>query len=133
MHCVVGYMYYRVAMCTIQTAHALQGGFLHYRGDLVSIKTWFQRDGRIAFERNWEIKNAATGERLGTATRYTHLVSFLFLPTLDLTSQMKSHAHTRAHTHALTPKHIHTRRLMTDFIGLPDRLDDRCKASHQTD
>lgn len=37
-------------------------------GDLVSIKTWFQRDGRIAFERNWELQNAATGEALGCAT-----------------------------------------------------------------
>mmetsp|Transcript_20653 Transcript_20653/g.62236 ORF Transcript_20653/g.62236 Transcript_20653/m.62236 type:complete len:374 (-) Transcript_20653:315-1436(-) len=37
-------------------------------GDLVSIKTWFQRDGRIAFTRNWVIRNASTGEQLGAAT-----------------------------------------------------------------
>lgn len=37
-------------------------------GDLVSIKTWFQRDGRIAFERNWVIRNASTGDQLGSAT-----------------------------------------------------------------
>lgn len=39
------------------------------RGDLVSIETYFQRDSRIAFERNWIIKNAATGQQLGVATR----------------------------------------------------------------
>lgn len=42
---------------------------INCRGDLVSIETYFQRDSRIAFERNWIIKNAATGVQLGVATR----------------------------------------------------------------
>lgn len=37
-------------------------------GDLVSIETWFQRDGRIAFERNWLVRDALSGRQLGTAT-----------------------------------------------------------------
>ena len=48
---------------------ARHGGWRRRRGDLVSIKTWFQRDGRIAFERNWVIRNASTGDQLGSATR----------------------------------------------------------------
>jgi hypothetical protein len=39
------------------------------RGDLVSIETWFQKDSRISFERNWDIRDVKSGRRLGMATR----------------------------------------------------------------
>jgi fatty acyl-ACP thioesterase A len=37
-------------------------------GDLVSIETWFQKDSRISFERNWDIRDVKSGRRLGMAT-----------------------------------------------------------------
>jgi hypothetical protein len=40
------------------------------RGDLVSIETWFQKDSRISFERNWDIRDVKSGRRLGMATRF---------------------------------------------------------------
>lgn len=46
--------------------------YMLYRGDLVSIETWFQKDSRISFERNWDIRDVKSGRRLGRATRCVH-------------------------------------------------------------
>lgn len=35
----------------------------------MSIETWFQKDSRISFERNWDIRDVKSGRRLGMATR----------------------------------------------------------------
>lgn len=35
----------------------------------MSIRTWFQKDSRISFERNWDIRDVKSGRRLGMATR----------------------------------------------------------------
>ncbi|KAK9815411.1 hypothetical protein WJX72_003238 [[Myrmecia] bisecta] len=37
-------------------------------GDVVSVETWFQAEGRVAACRNWVMKNALTGEELGRST-----------------------------------------------------------------
>ena len=44
------------------------------RGDLVSIETWFQKDSRISFERNWDIRDVKSGRRLGMATRCCRVI-----------------------------------------------------------
>ena len=43
--------------------------FLHHRGDLVSIETWFQPEGRLGACRNWIIRDAATQKIIGRGTR----------------------------------------------------------------
>lgn len=38
------------------------------RGDVVQIDTWFQEDGKLAAQRDWSVKDKATGRVLGRAT-----------------------------------------------------------------
>lgn len=40
------------------------------RGDVVEIETWCQGEGRIGTRRDWILKDLATGEVIGRATRY---------------------------------------------------------------
>lgn len=46
------------------------------RGDVVEIETWCQGEGKIGTRRDWILKDLATGEVIGRATRY---VSYLYL------------------------------------------------------
>jgi hypothetical protein len=39
------------------------------RSDVVEIETWCQGDGRIGTRRDWIIKDCATGQVIGRATR----------------------------------------------------------------
>lgn len=42
-----------------------------YRSDVVEIETWCQSEGRIGTRRDWILKDYATGEVIGRATRCT--------------------------------------------------------------
>lgn len=42
-----------------------------YRSDVVEIETWCQSEGRIGTRRDWILKDHATGEVIGRATRCT--------------------------------------------------------------
>ncbi len=39
------------------------------RGDLVSIETWFQPEGRMCACRNWIVRDASTMKEIGRGTR----------------------------------------------------------------
>ena len=41
-----------------------------YRDDVVEIETWCQSEGRIGTRRDWILKDVATGEVTGRATRF---------------------------------------------------------------
>jgi len=41
------------------------------RGDLVSIETWFQPEGRMCACRNWIVRDATTMQEIGRGTRYS--------------------------------------------------------------
>jgi hypothetical protein len=41
-----------------------------YRSDVVEIETWCQSEGRIGTRRDWILKDCATGEVIGRATRF---------------------------------------------------------------
>ena len=57
--------------CNDPEYHALTLHVHGCRGDLVSIETWFQSQGRMAAARNWIIRKAKTGQVIGRGTRYT--------------------------------------------------------------
>ena len=40
------------------------------RGDLVSIETWFQPEGRMCACRNWIVRDAKSMEEIGRGTRF---------------------------------------------------------------
>lgn len=41
-----------------------------YRSDVIEIETWCQSEGRIGTRRDWILKDYATGQVIGRATRY---------------------------------------------------------------
>ncbi|RWW28705.1 hypothetical protein GW17_00006800 [Ensete ventricosum] len=50
------------------------------RSDMVEIETWYQGEGKIGFKRDWIVKDSATDEVIGRATRYfvdcTHRLNY---------------------------------------------------------
>ena len=49
-----------------------------YRSDVIEIETWCQGEGRIGTRRDWILKDHATGQVIGRATRCILSYSFFF-------------------------------------------------------
>lgn len=58
----------RIVRCRA-AANALSPALGRHRGDVVRLETWFAEESRLTTRRDWVISDAATGARLGAATR----------------------------------------------------------------
>ncbi|KAI3437803.1 hypothetical protein D9Q98_000250 [Chlorella vulgaris] len=52
----------------VMTRMQIQMEYYPRWGDVVQIDTWFQEDGKLAAQRDWSVKDKATGRVLGRAT-----------------------------------------------------------------
>lgn len=64
---------------------------LFVRGDVVEIETWCQGEGKIGTRRDWILKDLATGEVIGRATRYLFraLINTFCILTIKGSSKLK--------------------------------------------
>lgn len=60
------------------------------RSDVVEIETWCQSEGRIGTRRDWILRDSATNEVIGRATRFakTLLLFICSLPSINILMQI---------------------------------------------